>query len=71
MLIVGGTLTITFPYLFGIYDDWLHVATVAGLTVLVSLVLHVVGVLDFPFNSGVRVQPYAFEEVLRMIEGNG
>ena len=71
MLIVGGTLTITFPYLFGRNDDWLHVATVAGLTVLVSLVLHVVGVLDFLFNSGVRVQPYAFEEVLRMIEGNG
>jgi hypothetical protein len=71
VLVVGGTLTITFPYLFGIDAAWLHVVAVAGLTVLVSLILHVIGVLDYPFNSGVRVHPYAFEEVLRAIGGNG
>ncbi len=71
MLVVGGTLTITFTYLFGIDAAWLHAVAVAGLTVLVSLILHVIGILDYPFNSGVRVTPYAFEEVLRAIGGNG
>lgn len=71
VLVVGGTLTITFTYLFGIDAAWLHAVTVAGLTVLVSLILYVVGVLDYPFNSGLRIQPDAFKVVLRAIGGNG
>jgi hypothetical protein len=71
VLVVGGALTIAFPFLFGIDAAWLHAATVAGLTVLVSLILYVIGVLDYPFGSGVRVHPYAFEVVLRAIGGNG
>jgi hypothetical protein len=49
----------------------LHAVAVAGLTILLSLILHAIGVLDYPFNSGVRVQPDAFEQVLREIRGNG
>jgi hypothetical protein len=30
----------------------LHAVAVAGLTVLVALILHVIGVLDYPFDSG-------------------
>ena len=71
VLVVGGMFTIAFPYLFGIDPAWLHAATVAGLTVLVALLLYVIGVLDYPFGSGVGVQPDAFEEVLRAIVGNG
>jgi hypothetical protein len=71
VLVVGGTLTIAFPYLFGIDAAWLHTATVAGLTVLVALILYVIGVLDYPFGSGVGVQPDALEGVLRAIGGNG
>ncbi len=71
VLVVGGTLTVAFPYLFGIDAAWLHAVTVAGLTVLVALILHVIGVLDYPFGSGVGVQPDAFERFLRAIGGNG
>ena len=71
VLVVGGALTIAFPFLFGIDAAWLHAATVAGLTVLVSLILYVIGVLDYPFGSGVEVQPDAFERFLRAIGGNG
>ena len=71
VLVVGGALTIAFPFLFGIDAAWLHAATVAGLTVLVALILYVIGVLDYPFGGGVGVQPYPFEEVLRAIGGNG
>lgn len=70
-LVVGGVLTVTFTYLFGIEPAWLHAVAVAGLAILVSLVLHVIGVLDYPFNSGVQVQPDAFEQALREIESEG
>jgi amino acid transporter len=72
VLVVGGVLTIAFTYLFGMENVWLHAVAVAGLTILVSLILHAIGVLDYPFNSsGVRVQPDAFEQVLREIGGKG
>jgi ABC-type multidrug transport system fused ATPase/permease subunit len=64
VLVVGGVLTISFTYLFGMESVRLHAVAVAGLTVLVSLILHVIGVLDYPFDSGVRVQPRAFEQFL-------
>lgn len=70
VLVVGGTLTITFTYLFGMERTLLHAVAVAGLTILISLILHAIGVLVYPFNIGVRVQPDAFEDVLRAIEGN-
>ncbi len=71
VLVVGGVLTVGFTYLFGMESVRLHAVAVAGLTILVSLILHAIGVLDYPFNSGVRVQPDAFEHVLREIRGNG
>jgi hypothetical protein len=71
VLVVGGVLTVGFTYLFGMESVWLHAVAVAGLTILLSLILHTIGVLDYPFNSNVRVQPDAFEEVLREIGDNG
>jgi membrane protease YdiL (CAAX protease family) len=70
VLVAGGVLTVAFTYLFGIEPAWLHAVAVAGLAMLVSLVLHVIGVLDYPFNGGLQVQPDAFEQVLREIRGN-
>ena len=48
---------------------WLHAVAVAGLTTAVCLLLYVIAVLDYPFDSGVSVQPDAFELVLRAIQG--
>ena len=69
VLVVGGTLTIAFTYLFGMERAWLHAVAVAGLTAAVCLILYVIAILDYPFNSGVSVQPDAFELVLRVIQG--
>ena len=69
VLVIGGVLTVAFTYLFGIEPAWLHAVAVAGLAILVSLVLIVIGVLYYPFNSGVQVQPDAFDQVLREIGG--
>ncbi len=61
VLIVGGMLTVAFTYLFGM---------VAALTMIVTLIIYTIAILDFPFNSGLRVEPEAFELVLRRIEGD-
>ncbi len=71
VLIVGGVLTVAFTYFFGMESVRLHAVAVAGLTILISLIIHAIGVLDYPFNSGVRVEPDAFEHVLREIRDNG
>jgi hypothetical protein len=70
VLIVGGMLTVAFTYLFGMEAPRLHMLAVAALTVIVTLIIYTVAVLDFPFNSDLRVGPEAFELVLRRIEGD-
>ena len=67
VLVVGGVLTITFTYLFGMDSVRLHAVAVVGLSVLIALILYVIGALDYPFNSGVRVNAEAFEQVLREV----
>jgi hypothetical protein len=48
---------------------WLHMLAVAALTVIVTLIIYTIAVLDYPFNGDLRVGPDAFELVLREIEG--
>ena len=69
VLNVGGVLTVAFTFLFGMETPWLHMLAVAALTVIISLILYTVAVLEYPFNGDVRVQPDAFELALREIEG--
>jgi hypothetical protein len=70
VLIVGGVLTVSFTYLFGMETSWLHMLAVAALAMIVALTIYSIAVLDFPFNSDLRVGPEAFELVLRRIEGD-
>jgi len=64
-------LTVAYTYLSRMENVCLHAVAVAGFTILVSLILHAIGILDYPFNSEARVQPDAFEQVLREIGGKG
>jgi hypothetical protein len=70
VLVVGGVITVAFTYLFGMKIPWLHMLAVAALTVIVTLIIYTIAVLDYPFNGDLRVGPDAFELVLREIEGN-
>lgn len=67
VLIVGGVITVSFTFLFGLETAWLHMLAVAALTVVVSLILYTIAVLEYPFNSSVPVEPDAFELVLDSI----
>jgi hypothetical protein len=70
VLIAGGVITVAFTYLFGMKSPWLHMLAVAALTVIVTLIIYTIAVLDFPFNGDLRVGPQAFELVLRRIGGD-
>jgi hypothetical protein len=70
VLVVGGVITVAFTYLFGMKTPWLHMLAVAALTVIVTLIIYTIAVLDYPFNGDLRVGPDAFELVLREIEGD-
>ena len=70
VLVVGGVITVAFTFLFGMKTPWLHMLAVAALTVVVTLIIYTIAILDFPFNGDLRVGPEAFELVLREIEGD-
>jgi Protein of unknown function (DUF4239) len=69
VLVVGGVITVAFTFVFGMETPWLHMLAVAALTVIITLILYTVAVLDYPFNGELRVGPEAFELVLGRIEG--
>jgi uncharacterized protein DUF4239 len=70
VLVVGGVITVAFTFLFGMKTPWLHMLAVAALTVVVTLIIYTIAVLDYPFNGDLRVGPDAFELVLREIAGD-
>ncbi len=63
-------ITVAFTFLFGMKTPWLHMLAVAALTVIITLIIYTIAVLDYPFNGDLRVGPDAFELVLREIEGD-
>jgi hypothetical protein len=64
-------ITVSFTFLFGLETPWLHMLAVAALTVVVTLIIYTVGVLDYPFDNRLQVGPDAFELVLGSIEESG
>lgn len=64
VLVVGGVITVSFTYLFGLRSNWAHTAMVAALTAILALVLFTIGALEYPFSGTVGLDPFAFELVL-------
>jgi hypothetical protein len=70
VLVLGGTITVGFTYLFGLENTWSHRLMVAAVAGLIALVLFTVGSLEYPFSGGTRVGPEAFELVLGRFEAS-
>ena len=70
VLVLGGTITVGFTYLFGLESTWSHRLMVAAVAGLIALVLFTVGSLEYPFAGGTRVGPEAFELVLGRFEAS-
>ncbi len=68
VLVGGGVVTVCFTYLFGLKNNVAHVLMVAALTLLICGILFTIGALEYPFAGHSRVQPNAFEEVLRLFD---
>ena len=65
---VGGLVTVSFTYLFGLENTWSHRLMVAALAGLIALVLFTIAALDYPFSGGARIGPGAFELILNRLE---
>ena len=68
VLVGGGVVTVCFTYLFGLKNNVAHALMVAALTLLVCGILFTIGALEYPFAGVSKVQPNAFEEVLRLFD---
>jgi hypothetical protein len=71
VLIGGGVVTVCFTYLFGLKNNWAHALMIAALTLVICTILLTIGTLEYPFAGAARVQPDAFEEVLRIFQEPG
>jgi len=65
VLVTGAFITVGFTYLFGLDDTTTHTLMVALLALVIGLVLFTIGSLEYPFRGDVRLDPDAFELVLK------
>jgi protein-S-isoprenylcysteine O-methyltransferase Ste14 len=69
VLVVGGVITVSFTYLFGLKSNVAHALMVAALTLLICAILFTIGEFDYPFSGVVEIRPEAFREALRSFGG--
>jgi HAMP domain-containing protein len=69
VLVVGGVITVSFTYLFGLESNRAHALMVAALTLVICGILFIIGEFDHPFSGVVEIRPDAFKEVLRSFGG--
>jgi hypothetical protein len=69
VLVVGGVITVSFTYLFGLKSNVAHALMVAALTLLICAILFTIGEFNNPFSGIVEIRPEAFREVLRGFGG--
>src|SRR5919199_6194000 len=61
VLILGGVITVSFTYLFGLENTLVHLLMVAALAMIISISLFTVAALDYPFKGDIRIHPAAYE----------
>src|SRR5215203_3720557 len=69
VLVVGGVITVSFTYLFGLKSNVAHALMVAALTLLICGILFTIAEFNNPFSGPVEIRPEAFREVLRSFGG--
>jgi protein-S-isoprenylcysteine O-methyltransferase Ste14 len=69
VLVIGGVITVSFTYLFGLKSNVAHALMVAALTLLICAILFTIGEFNNPFSGVVEVRPEAFREALHSFGG--
>jgi Protein of unknown function (DUF4239) len=69
VLVVGGVITVSFTYLFGLKSNRTHALMVAALTLVICGILFTIAEFNNSFSGPVEIQPEAFREVLGSFGG--
>jgi hypothetical protein len=69
VLVVGGVITVSFTYLFGLKSNVAHALMVAALSLLICGILFTIGEFNYAFSGVVEIRPDAFREVLHSFGG--
>jgi hypothetical protein len=69
VLVLGGVITVTFTYLFGLKSNVAHALMVAALSLLICAILFTIGEFNYAFSGVVEIRPDAFREVLHSFGG--
>ena len=69
VLVLGGVITVSFTYLFGLKSNRTHALMVAALTLVICGILFTIGEFDYPFSGVVEIRPEAFKEMLGSFGG--
>jgi protein-S-isoprenylcysteine O-methyltransferase Ste14 len=69
VLVLGGVITVSFTYLFGLKSNRTHALMVAALTLVICGILFTIGEFDYPFSGVVEIRPDAFKEMLGSFGG--
>jgi uncharacterized integral membrane protein len=69
VLVVGGVITVSFTYLFGLKSNRTHALIVAALTLVICGILFTIAEFNNPFSGVVEIRPDAFKEMLGSFGG--
>src|SRR5919106_6583183 len=69
VIVVGGVITMSFTYLFGLKSNVAHALMGAALTLVICGILFTIGEFDYPFSGVAEIRPEAFKEVLGSFGG--
>jgi ABC-type branched-subunit amino acid transport system permease subunit len=68
ILLVGGLITVLYTYFFGVRNIRAQCIMTAALTIMISLILFLIYVLDHPFTGSGRVSAKPFSEAMELMQ---
>lgn len=70
ILLAGGVITVSFSYVFGLKNTWVHTMMVMALTAVITSILFTIYTLEHRFSGDTQLTPNAFELDLQRFEEN-
>jgi Na+/proline symporter len=68
VMLVGGLITVLYTYFFGVRNIRAQSIMTSALTIMISLILFLVYVLDHPFTGSGRVSARPFSEAMELMQ---
>ena len=68
ILLVGGLITVLYTYFFGVRNIRAQYIMTSALTIMISLILFLIYVLDHPFTGTARVSARPFSEAMELMQ---